>query len=228
MTLITRVLPILLLSFLISGCETIGQGSGFSATDGVKELLKLSTERATKKLTLSGGYGDNEEYEIQVTNLIKASTEVLKAFGLSKILEDIEEQLNRSAEIVAGEANDIFIQEIRSMQVTDALGLIQGGNTAATDYFESRTRDRLKERYGDLVRKQLKKLDFYSDYRNLMTAYKWVPLPNKPDLDLESVAIDMGLNALFSQIAEEERKIRKNPAEVGNVLLSTLLKQYAN
>ena len=69
---------------------------------------------------------------------------------------------------------------------------------------------------------QLKKLGFYSEYQQLLGAYKLLPIANKPNLDLEQAAVSQGIEGLFAQIGEEEKNIRQNPMETGNLLISSI------
>ena len=103
------------------------------------------------------------------------------------------------------------------------MGIIRGGDTAATDYFQAQTAATLTERYRPIIEQQLQTLGFYDQYKSLLGAYKLLPMANKPDLDLEQYAVNQGVSALFQQIGLEEQRIRANPLQEGTAFLAKVL-----
>jgi Protein of unknown function (DUF4197) len=61
------------------------------------------------------------------------------------------------------------------------------------------------------VQRNLQQIGFYQQYQSMLTTYKQLPLANKPDLELEQHVLTQSLNALFTQVGEEEKAIRKDP-----------------
>ena len=219
----------------LSGCGSLGQmadtglqisqASGFNPTqltNGVKDVLELSAIRATDTLSVSGAYGDSQLMRIGLPESVQSITGKMRQFGLGGYIDNVEMLMNRGAEKAAAEAKPMLISAIKAMSVSDAIGIVRGGDTAATRYFREQTESSVAERYRDIMQSQLKQLGFYGDYQQLLNAYKLVPIANKPSLDLEQHAVNLGLNALYSQIAEEEKKIRANPVEQGSVLIGAI------
>jgi hypothetical protein len=153
---------------------------------------------------------------------IQPVANTLKQLGLSGPLNQVENLMNRGAELAAEEAKGIFLEAVNGMAVQDALGIIRGGNTAATDFFRSTTEAQLSARYKSIMQNQLQKLGFYKQYQQILTTYKALPMANKPDLDLEQYAVNQGLEALYGQIAIEEQKIRANPLQQGTALIAAI------
>ncbi len=220
---------------LSSGCENLAQltetGTAVSQAAGynpaqlgnaVKEALQLSTERASDTLSEAGGYANSREFRIGLPVAVQGVADSLRRFGLNEQVDQVEGLMNRGAELAAGEAKTVFVNAVRAMSVDDAMGIVRGGNTAATDYFRSQTQNELMARYRPIMQAELQKLGFYRQYQQLLSAYKLVPVANKPDLDLEEHAINQGIHALFTQIAVEEQKIRANPVEYGTTLVGAV------
>ncbi|WP_075187723.1 DUF4197 domain-containing protein [Teredinibacter haidensis] len=230
-----KLLSLVLLATLSTGCEhlpqiietgaAISQSAGVNPTqlsDGIKQALELSTGRASDLLSQSGGYSDSSEFHIGLPPSVQSVTNTMKKYGLAKQVDQAESLMNRGAELAAGEAKAVFIDAVKQMSVDDAMGIIRGGDTAATDYFRAQTQGQLLERYRPIMQGQLQKLGFYEQYQSLLSGYKLLPMANKPNLDLEEYAINQGVTALFTQIAREEQKIRANPVEQGTALISAV------
>lgn len=220
---------------VMGGCANLGQvadtgvqlsqAMGYNPaqlSSAVKEALELSAVRATDALSESGGYSNSAKFKIALPEDVQNIASALRSFGLGGYLDNVEVLMNRGAEKAAAQAKPFLIDAIKSMDVTDAIGIVRGGENAATLFFRSKTELEIREHYQKIAKEQLDQLGFYGDYKQLLNAYKLAPIRNKPDLDLEARVIDMGLNSLFSQIAAEEKKIRENPVEQGNVLIGAV------
>jgi len=207
------------LCFTLLACETIGVESGASMVSGVRNLLLMSSKRTGQALSVTGGYASNSDYVIEVSDRLRVDPKLLETFGLDKQILGIERHLNRVAESAARDAIQVFQEEIRTLAIVDAWRILDGGRDAATQYFEEKTRSRLGKHYRQLIVKELDKSAYYDDYRRFQTAYKLIPIPNKPSLDFEAILVEEGLDAIYKQMSIEERKIRKNPEEMGKVLL---------
>jgi len=226
--------PILLLGFL-AGCANVAQvldtGAQVSQAVGyspaqlntaVKEALQLSVTRAADQLAQNGGYGQSDRWRLALPESVQPVAERLKQLGLGGPLNQVENLMNRGAELAAAEAKGVFLESLNGMAVQDAIGIVRGGDTAATDYFRSVTEQQLSARYKGIMQNQLQQLGFYKQYQQILTTYKALPMANKPDLDLEQYAVNQGLQALYGQIAEEEQKIRANPVEQGTALIAAI------
>lgn len=203
----------------------VTQALGYSPTQlntAVKEVLTISSQRSSDILGIDGGYSASSLFKITLPNEFASITEPVRALGFGKYIDSVENLMNKGAEQAAREATPIFINAINSMSVDDALGIVRGGNTAATNYFRAKSESALRAKYQTIMASQLQQLGFYSNYKTLVNTIAVLPIANKPNLDLESYAIDKGMNALFSQIATEEAKIRANPIEAGSTLLSAV------
>lgn len=228
-----------LVPFFLVGCLTscanmtqvldtgaqMSQAMGYSPTQlntAVKDVLQLSVTRATDQLAGSGGYGQSNRWRLGLPESVQPVAETLKQLGLGGPLNQVETLMNRGAELAAAEAKGVFIEALNGMAVQDAIGIVRGGKTAATDYFRSATETQLHARYKGIMQNQLQQVGFYKQYQQILTTYKALPMANKPDLDLEQYAVNQGLQALYGQIAEEEQKIRANPVEQGTALIGAI------
>jgi hypothetical protein len=213
------------LSQVLDTGAQVSQAAGYSPVqlnNAVKEALQLSVTRATDQLAMSGGYGQSNRWRLALPENIQPVADTLKQLGLGGPLNQVESLMNRGAELAAAEAKGVFLEALNAMAVQDAMGIIRGGNTAATNFFRSATEAQLGARYKGIMQNQLQQLGFYKQYQQILTTYKALPMANKPDLDLEQYAVNQGLEALYGQIAAEEQKIRANPVEQGTALIAAI------
>lgn len=187
---------------------------------GLKETLELGSSRASNTLSQTGGYSNSSLYRINLPANLQPIAKNLRQFGFGSQLDKVESLMNQGAEQAAVEAKDVLISAVRNMTVTDALGIIRGHDTAATDYFRQQTEANLRQRYLPIIQQNLQQVGFYNQYQQLLSTYKQLPIANKPDLDLEQHVLNQSLDGLFKEVATQERLIRKDPLGQGSALIS--------
>ncbi|MBB3059796.1 succinylarginine dihydrolase [Microbulbifer rhizosphaerae] len=180
---------------------------------GIKETLHTSTDRASSRLSQRGAFN------LQLPAAARPVANSLRQFGFGSYVDQLETAMNRGAEQAVAEAAPVFKQAISNMTVNDALGIIRGGDTAATNYFRAQTESALRRRYQPIVESNLRKTGFYDQYKSMLAVYDKLPIANKPGMDLERHVIDSSMATLFSRIGEEEALIRRDPVARGSVLI---------
>lgn len=217
----------------LSSCAEMSQilqppegGSGVSSqvnlARGIKESLELGSTRAADLLSKTGGYSGHPVYRIKLPQEVQPIASRLRQFGLGGQVDRIEGLMNQGAEQAAVQAKAVFIDAVRAMTITDALGIIRGGDTAATQYFRRQTEVSLRQRYLPIIQANLQQIGFYNQYQKMLSAYKQLPIQNKPDLDLEQHVLTQSLNALFLQVGEEEKLIRRDPIGRGSAAIAAV------
>lgn len=228
-----RSTVLILISVLAAACADMpplpypgGDALGQAAmVRGIKESLELGSTRAADLLSKEQGYIDHPAYRIRLPEAVQPITGSLRQFGLGPQLDRVELLMNRAAEQAAGEAKAVFIDAVRAMTISDALGIVRGHDTAATDYFRRQTEASLRARYSPIIQSHLQQLGFYSQYQSLLAAYNRVPVAGKPDLDLEQHVLTRSLDGLFRQVAEEEKLIRQDPLGRGSRAIAAVFGQ---
>lgn len=201
-----------------SVAREMGYADQAELVTGVKQTLEISSERAANVLSADGGYA-RAGYPISLPAEAQSVAETLEKVGLERYVTRVEQAMRDGAEAAAAEAVPVFRETIQGMSVNDALGIIQGGEHAATRYFRSQTESTLRARYQPIIRANLEKTGFYDQYRTLLDTYNAIPMTQKPDLDLEKAVLNQSLNGLFGRMAEEEARIRQDPMGAGSALL---------
>lgn len=192
---------------------------------GIKDLLELSSTRASTSLSQTGGYSSNPLYRINLPQSVQPIAKQLRQFGLGGQVDKVEALMNQGAERAAAEAKDVFVGAVRKMSVTDALGIIRGADTAATDYFRQQTESTLRQRYQPIIESNLQQIGFYTQYQQLLKTYNQLPIANKPSLDLEEHVLNQSLKVLFTEVAQQEKLIRKDPVGRGSVIIGAIFGQ---
>jgi len=187
----------------------------------VKQALTLSSERATNKLSSSGAF------DLPLPASLQTMASNLEKFGLGRYVDQVRDAMNRGAENAAAEAAPVFKNAVQEMTVSDALGIVRGGNTAATDYFRVRTEASLTDRYRPIIENNLRETGFYDQYQTLLSAYNRLPLANKPDLDLENYVINTSLDRLYTEVGVQETLIRQDPVGRGGALIGAVFGNHA-
>ena len=210
-----------LATLFVAACIGLGATGlpSSTQTSALKEALSLATERAVTATSQSGGFLDNQKIRIGLPGSLSKMTKGLRAIGLGKQVDELEVSMNRAAEKAAGEATPVFVDAIKKMTFQDASGIVTGGDTAATDYFEKTTSKPLSERFRPIVDQAMQNIGLKKQYDQLVGRYTSLPLASAPKFDLTSYVTDKTLSGLFTVVGEQEKQIRTNPAARATDLL---------
>ena len=90
--------------------------------------------------------------------------------------------------------------------------IFRGGDTAATDYFKTKPSDKLTAAFRPAVDKSMGEVGVTQQYRELLARAQAIPFLKLDSYDLDGYVVGKALDGLFHVVADEERKIRTNPA----------------
>lgn len=213
----------LLDSIFKSSGSSSGTGLDESTTiSGLKEALAIGTENAVGNVSQVDGYFGNSLIKILMPEKIQNVADVLGKLGFQKEVDEFVLSMNRAAEKAAPEAASIFADAIREMTMQDAVGILNGGDTAATDFFEEKTHDRLYEAFKPIISSSMDEVGTTNSYKNMIGRYETIPFMDKQSLDLDHYVTDKSLDGLFYMVGQEEKKIRTDPAARVTDLLQTV------
>lgn len=191
--------------------------SGGSLTDGdiaagLKEALQVGTGNAVASVGQAGGYLDNPLIRIPLPGPLEKSEKLLRLAGYGSQVDAFSQSINRAAEAAAPQAKELFWQAIREMSIEDARQILGGGDTAATTYFKDKTSGKLQEIFTPIIHDSLAEVGATRYFQDLDAKAKTLPFAGSLGLDLDGYVTDGALNGLFAVVAQEEAKIRQNPA----------------
>ncbi|MEO9850384.1 MAG: DUF4197 domain-containing protein [Reichenbachiella sp.] len=243
----------------------IDQNLGLSnqeIVDGLKKALDVGLDKSVTSASAVNGYLKNEAIKLILPKEVKSLQEEIKSGSVSllngavkvpysKILNtyvsldpNLEEDpfdelvvaMNRGAEQAAKKAIPIFGSAIRNMSFTDALGILQGGEKAATDYFYTKTKSSLQSAFQPEIKNALgdtkataiygsvaKFVNYEYEVNYLINTYtvdvsdylKTKELP----ATLDGYATNKAIEGLFYLIGNEEKKIRANPMDYASTII---------
>lgn len=184
--------------------ETVGAG--------LRQALRVGTERAVDATSATDGFLANELIRIVLPEQLEPMARGLRTVGLGSQIDAFEISMNRAAEATAGEAQEVLSSAISQMTLTDVFEILNGADTAATDYFRDHTEDSLRTRFRPIVSAKMANVGLYKLYDGLVTRYAALPFVSKPTVDLDGYITDKTLDGLFAVLAQEEKRIREDPA----------------
>lgn len=220
------ILAALFLAILPAGCETAGpygdilggialpQTGALTAAEidaGLREALTIGTGNVASRLGRENGYFGDPKIRIPLPKTYRDIQTNLARFGASGPLDDIELRINRAAEASVPEARGLILGAIRNMTIEDALGILRGGDTAATDFLRSRTESQLTAAFTPHVRSALASSGAFTALESYASSAGLGGATSSLQTDLTTHAVQLGLDGIFLYVAEEEKKIRENP-----------------
>jgi hypothetical protein len=194
------------------GLKNQSELSNSQVASGLKEALQVGAENAVKLTGKTDGYFGNQAIKILLPKNLQPLQRGLGAIGYQSKIDAFVLSMNRAAEAAAPSAKKIFGDAILAMTFDDARKILSGNETAATDYFKSKTTDQLAVAFRPFVEKTMSENGVTQQYESLTSELKSIPFLKNEDLDINKYVVTKALEGLFYMLAEEEKKIRKNPA----------------
>lgn len=202
--------------------DTVGQvmneEQGLSTTEvaaGLREALVVGVNNAVATSSVKDGFYKDPQLFIPFPEEAQKVKSTALNLGLKSQVDRFEETLNRAAEEAVKEATPIFVNAITSMTINDAFAILKGNNDAATQYLRSRTENELAGLFKPKVDDAIAKVELTKYWNPLASAYNTASAFTGGEAinpDLTQYVTEKTMNGLFTRIADEEEKIRENPA----------------
>lgn len=179
---------------------------------GIKEALTQGVTTAVLNLNKKDGFFGSDVYKVLLPPDAKKVETTFRKIGLGSQVDKAILAINRGAEDAVGSAKPIFIDAIKEMTVSDALGIVRGNKYAATQYFKQKTSEKLAAAFTPSVKASLDKTYATKYYGDVVTTYNALPTTfEKANPDLTAYVVGKAVDALFDQVAQQEAEIRANP-----------------
>ncbi len=218
----TLILTLGLGAVTLSSCDTLSNlptgtiGAPVSqdeAATGIRQALSNGISSAITNLGRNDGFFGNQAYKLLLPPDAAKIEGTLRDLGMGSQVDKAILQINRAAEDAVTQAKPIFANAIKQMTIADALNIVKGSNTAATDYFRDKTRAQLIEAFKPSIQASLDRTQATRYYTEVVNLYNKLPTTfKKMNPDLTSYVVGKTTDALFDQIEKEEVNIRENPA----------------
>lgn len=230
-----KIILVTLTVFVLgSGCESTQQilnglptGTGTNTTQiaaGLKEALSVGATNSTGRLSAVNGFFSNAALKILMPPEAQKVESTLRNIGLGSVVDKAIQSMNRGAEEASKSALPIFKNAIQQMTINDAVGILKGGDFAATNYFKDKTNSALTEAFRPVIESALKKVDATKYWNDVFSAYNKVSR-TPVNTDLTAYVTEKAIAGIFHELALEEQKIRQDPAARVTELLKTVFGQ---
>lgn len=179
---------------------------------GLREALMVGLRHVVRQLGRPDGYWGDPRIRIPLPRALRTVQETLSGTPFADPLDDVQLRMNRAVEAAVPAAGDNVHEAIRALTLPDAIGILRGGDTAATDYLRRKTEARLRAAFTPYVDQSL---SASGAYRALQEITDTSPLLAGAAADykaeLTDHAVRIGLDGLFHYLGEEERRVRRDP-----------------
>ncbi|MDZ7751083.1 MAG: DUF4197 domain-containing protein [Gammaproteobacteria bacterium] len=195
--------------------------SSTEVAKGLKQALDVGIQRAIEYLGREGGFLDDAAVRIPMPKPLQPVESTLRRFGQDELADDFVETMNRAAERAVPETLDIFRDSVQAMTLDDAREILNGPDDAATQYLRRSSGERIQQAIRPLVEEATDKAGVTSAYKR-MAGQAGSMLSGYMDtgsLDLDQHVTAKAVDGLFLKLAEEEQRIRENPAARSTELL---------
>ena len=206
----------------------LGSGSSTSnlnerdASGGIKEALAQGVDRAVRQLGKPDGFFRDQAVKILVPEKLRRLADLARQLGAGKKVDAFELSMNRAAEKAVPMAANILADSVRQMTLQDAIGLVRGGDTSATDFFRRTSEQKLYDAFLPIVAKQTAEVGVTKKYKDFSKKAGGNALAGAllggssngttSSADLDDYVTREAIDGLFHVIAEQEKQIRNNPA----------------
>ncbi|MCR9270554.1 MAG: DUF4197 domain-containing protein [Hyphomonadaceae bacterium] len=179
---------------------------------GLRQALEIGTERVAAQIGVTDGYWKDPQIQIPLPGRLGQVQGELSKVGLSGPLDDLQLRMNRAAEDAVPAGKRIVIDAVQSITIEDALGILRGGDSAATDFLRGRTEASLRQTFTPYVQDALESSGAYRALDSVTSSQPLLAVAATDyKSDLTTYAVQFGLDGLFTYLAVEEKKIRDNP-----------------
>ena len=179
---------------------------------GLKEALQVSTDNAVTSTGRLDGYFANQAIKILMPEKLRTVETGLRAIGYGPKVDELVGSMNRAAERAAPAAKQIFWDAIGAMTFDDTRKIFNGGDTAATEFFKTKTTDKLTAAFRPAVDQAMSAVGVSRQYNELVGRFQAIPFARAEAFDLDGYVVGKTLDGLFHVVGEQERQIRTNPA----------------
>ncbi len=193
--------------------------SNRDAINALKTALSQGSRAAVAQLGRENGFLGDARVKIPLPEGLRRAEKNMRRFGMSRYADELIVTLNRAAEAAVPEAQALFVDAVRQMSVQDAKGILTGGDTAGTEYFRRTTAEALGERFLPIVRRSTERVGLAQKYNQYAAKGVRVGLVEAEDANLDDYVTRKALDGLFFMVAEEEKKIRKDPVGAASSLI---------
>lgn len=189
------------------------------AAAGVRAALVRGAEAAVSSLGRPDGFLGNPTVRIALPGALANAGKLLKAAGQQHQVDELVTAMNRAAEAAVPKAKLLLVKTAKAMSVEDALQIVRGSEVAVTDFFVRKTREPLTEQFLPIVAQSTQRVALAAKFNAVAGQAAKLGLLKPQDAEIDRYVTGKALDGLYLMIAEEERRIRRDPVGSGSAIL---------
>ncbi|SCY11952.1 MULTISPECIES: DUF4197 domain-containing protein [unclassified Pseudomonas] len=197
---------------------SLGDLSQQDATGGLKDALTQGAQVAVKQLGTPGGFSNNPDVKIELPGKLGKVASKMKAFGMGEQVDQLETSMNQAAEAAVVQAQPILVNAVKNMSVSDAKGILSGGNDSATQYLNKSSREQIRAKFLPIVKQATDKVGLAQKYNAFAGQAATLGVLDAKSANIENYVTEQALDGLFEMIGKQEATIRQNPAAAATSL----------
>jgi len=193
------------------------------AGTGLREALTTGVTKAVAFASEKDGFALNDDIRIQFppdAQLVATTLSALPGPVGKQAVEQVTNLLNRAAETAAPQAKDIFLNAVQQLTLPDALALATSTQKdAATQLLRKNSEAALTAALRPSIVQSLDQVGANAAYTKLIDRYNKIPLMTPASANLTDYVTKETVDGLFILLAQQEAKIRQNPAAQTSAIL---------
>ena len=190
---------------------------------GLKEALNKGAAYAVDNLGKTGGFLNNSNVRIPMPEKLEKVESLLRKSGKEEYADEFVTTMNRAAESAVPLTLGILKKGIADMNIEDAKNILNGPDDAATQYLKKTGSEQLNAQISPIVKEATSRAGVTAVYKKMYDklgfAGKYL---NLQDYNVDAYVTQKTMSGLFTMIAQEEKKIRDNPAARTSEILKTV------
>ena len=181
--------------------------------DGLRAALFQGIRTAIDSLGRENGFLDNSRVRIPLPKSLQKIEKTLRLLGQGKMVDEFVDSMNHAAEQAVPVAVDVFLDSVRQMTFSDARNILFGGQEdAATQFFRRTSEEKLRVKFRPIVEDFTGKVGVTQQYKDMIGKYGYLgKFIGQDASDIDGYVTQKALDGLFLLIADEEKKIRRDP-----------------
>ena len=186
---------------------------------GIRSAMERGATAAIGSLGRSDGFLGNPKVRIPLPGVLADAAKLLKATGQQHKVDELVTAMNRAAEAAMPQARTLLVSTAKAISVSDAIGIVRGGEQSVTEYFARKTRAPLTEQFLPIVSRETEKVALAEKFNAVAGPAAKLGLLKADESNVQRYVTVKALDGLYLMIGEEERKIRADPVGTGSAIL---------
>lgn len=202
--------------------SALNNRQALSATEieeGLREALSVGVDNVLERLSAKNGYANDASVRISLPSSWDRARQITARIGYSNEFDNLEQQLNRTAEKVAPATRDLLQKEISQLAIEDAHALLTASDTQATEFLRQLVSERVEGELRPFVDDSLEQDGALTATNKIAARIKRLVRVSTLDFDLSAHVVSKSLDGFFYYLGKEEKSIRTFPGSRTSELL---------